>query len=330
MAIYRLEAQIIGRKAKDLAGRAIAGRSVSMLAKAAYRSGQRLRDEQLGRSFDYGSRTQEVVQRRILAPEESPAWLSRRDGRTVRERLWNEVELAEKRKDSQLAREFVIALPVELNGRQRLELLVDWCNKELVSRGYVVDVSIHRSKDGKNPHAHVLSTLRPIGPEGFGLKPSTAGLWSKKGAPGFGAKGELVAWRESWEVYCNAALEEAGLDVRVDSRSLAEQGIDRIPEPKIGVSATAMKRAGKNNDPNRVRDARRVRVTNEVLGDIRAVERGGDVHLNEGDVSIWERAQLAAGWLYGQTVELLKDESSGSSWRARIERERNERGPILE
>jgi ATP-dependent exoDNAse (exonuclease V) alpha subunit len=323
VAIYRLEAKILGRQAKDKAGHAVAGKQVSVVAKAAYRSGERLRDERIEKSFDYRSRSQEVVHTEILCRQDAPAWLQAPESKEKRERLWNEVERVEKRKDSQLAREFVISLPKELDRDAQIEAARDWCNKELVSKGFVVDMAVHRSKDGKNPHAHVLSTLRPMGEDGFGLKPSTDGKFNGRGSVGKGAKGDLDLWRESWAEAENRALASAGSAVRVDHRSLADQGIDRMPEPKIGVSAMNMQRSGKLHDPDKVRDARRVRVRNLVIPAIRDVEGPGEVHQEGLGVSWRDRAAVVVGRLYDRSREFLADESSGGGgWRKRVEKER--------
>ena len=72
---YRLETKIVGRKARDRNGHAIPGRQTSVVAKAAYRSGQLLRDERAEKTFNYRSRTQEVAYSEILVPENAPAWL---------------------------------------------------------------------------------------------------------------------------------------------------------------------------------------------------------------------------------------------------------------
>ena len=174
LAIFHETTRIIGRQAKDKAGKPIAGKQVSMLSKAAYRSGDRLHDEKRDLAFDYRSRSHETVQTGILAPDGSPAWLvtneakdgpERKEQAKLRELLWNKIEAAEKRKDSQLSREFELALPIELSEEQRLEALREWCQSEIVSKGFVVDYAVHRSKDGHNPHAHVLCTMRPVDAE---------------------------------------------------------------------------------------------------------------------------------------------------------------------
>lgn len=315
MAIFRLEAKIIGRRAKDKAGKPIPGKSVSVVAKAAYRAGAKLHDDRQDRTYNYRSRAQEVVHTEIVSPDDAPSWLSPPEpgGPDMRrERLWNEVERAEKRVDSQLAREFVIALPVELEREQQIGLLRQWCQQEVAGRGFVADFAYHRSKDGHNPHGHVLCTLRPVEGEGFGKKPDMSGKFFDQGQVGHGAKSDLEGWRSSWETLCNGALEQAGHDARVDHRSLKEQGIDREPEPKIGVEATAMQRRGAEVDPDRVRDARRVRMENALRADIRGVENQGDTAPIPDTETPW-RARLRghATHLWGEFRELLRDESSG-------------------
>src|SRR5271163_3203294 len=96
MAIFHLDVKTISRSQ---------GRSV--VGAAAYRAGERILDERQGITFDY-SQKKGVVYSEILAPAHAPEWVK------DRARLWNEVEKLEKRKDSQLAREVLIALPQEL------------------------------------------------------------------------------------------------------------------------------------------------------------------------------------------------------------------------
>jgi ATP-dependent exoDNAse (exonuclease V) alpha subunit len=289
---YRLETKIIGRRVKGV------DKSVSMVAKAAYRSGQSLHDERADKTFNYRPRAQEVVYSEIMSPQNAPGWLKEpspdtqagtRKQRDVREQLWNTVEVVEKRKDSQLAREFVASLPRGLNREQQIELVRGWCDSEFTSKGLVVDLAVHKSKNGLNPHAHILCPLRPISEAGFGKKPDTAGKFNGRGAAGLAglaAKNELDGWRESWEKHVNAALEKAGRPERVDRRSLKAQGIDKIPEPKIGVAATAMKRRGIEADPKRFQDVRVVKLLNEALPMFRNIQKQAR-KLNQTGHALW-------------------------------------------
>jgi len=321
MALYRLETKIISRGNK---GRSViasaAYRSGNVLHSAAYRSGNELLDQQAKTTFNYQARAQEVVHSEILAPKDGPAWLQSHtpEGkvdyhrqRATRERLWNTIERVEKRKDSQLAREFLASLPRELSLEQQIALVRGWCQTEFVSKGFVVDFSIHKSKDGLNPHAHILCTTRPVEGQGFGKKPSTAGKFNGRGMVGKGGKSDLVAWRLSWGVEANFALEKAGRSERVDHRSLKDQGIDRIPEPKIGVAATAMKRRGAVPDPERFKIVRFVRALNQVRPFVRAIEKFGEIHQPGLGRNWWERSLIFASHVREAALESILE-----TWRA--------------
>ena len=297
MAIYRLETRILGRRVKDKAGHTVPNREVSIVAKAAYRAGQKLKDERVDRTFNYRSRSQEVVHAEVLTPENSPDWLRPEGGKTgkardQRERLWNAVEKAEKRSDSQLAREFILSLPKELNKDQRIELVQDWCKEEFVGKGFVVDFSLHKSKKETNPHAHILCVLRPLAGEAFGKKPTTAGKFNGRGAAGIGAKDDLEHWRDSWEKHVNASLEQAGRQERVDHRSLQDMGLDQLPQPKIGVDAIAMQRKGTVADPDAVRRVRQIKLENEVMPHMRDIQRGGEIRQHGNGANWWERSTI--------------------------------------
>jgi ATP-dependent exoDNAse (exonuclease V) alpha subunit len=207
MAIYHLSAKIVSRKE---------GRSV--VAAAAYRSGESLHDQHVGQTFDY-TRKAGVEHTEILAPTESPPWIC------DRETLWNTVESVERRKDAQLAREIEIGLPIELTKEQQVELLRDFTQRAFVSSGMVADIALHRD-NLENPHAHVLLTLRDLTPEGFGTKRRD---WNTRRA-------ELIKWREQWAEIANEHLLRAGLEIRIDHRTLEAQGIDLLPGRKLGLS----------------------------------------------------------------------------------------------
>jgi len=87
--------------------------------------------------------------------------------------LWNAVEKIEKAKNSQLARELELALPVELSAEQNLSLVHEYVNRNFVDKGMCTDVCIHDKKD-ENPHVHIMLTMRPIEQDG------TWGAKSKK------------------------------------------------------------------------------------------------------------------------------------------------------
>ncbi len=245
MATYRLSAKLISRSE---------GRSAT--GAAAYRSGERLVDERTGEVFDYRRRG-DVLDRSILAPTSAPAWGQER------ERLWNAVERAEKRKDAQVAREIQVSLPYELTLAAQRELLHGWVGEQLVARGMVADIAIHaahKGGDARNVHAHILLTTRTITPEGFAGKDRS---WNDRAV--------LEEWRSSWEQHLNRALERARVAERVDHRSYAQRGIDREPEPKQGPVATRMERGGRRSYAGD--DRRAARARNAERERLRAEER---------------------------------------------------------
>ena len=221
MAIFRFEAKVIARSQ---------GRSAT--AAAAYRAGESIDDERTGTVFDY-TRKRGVLTAEIFTPPNTPAWME------DRAQLWNAVEKIEKRRDAQLARDLLLSLPHELTREQRHDLVREFVTTEFVARGMIADVAIHapdRQGDGRNHHAHVLLTMRELLPRGFGYKVRE---WN--------ATDQLEAWRAHWADAVNGQLERHGHAARVDHRSLADQGVDREPEPKQGSVATEMEREGRSS-----------------------------------------------------------------------------------
>ena len=197
MAIYHLRASVISRSQ---------GRSAT--AAIAYRVAERITDRRTGLVFDYAAKAG-VEHTEILAPSHAPDWVSDRS------ELWNRVEEAETRKNSQVAREVRVALPDELSHAERVELVRGFAREQFVDRGMVADVAIHapgREGDERNHHAHILLTTREVGEDGFTTKNRD---WNKVEV--------LAGWREAWARDTNAALERAQVAERVDHRTLAAQ-----------------------------------------------------------------------------------------------------------
>lgn len=208
MAIYHFSGQVISRSQ---------GRSV--IAAAAYRSASIMRDETYGQSFDYTNKNH-VVHTEILLPDGAPEWMA------DREVLWNAVEKNENRKDAQLAREFVATLPKELSLTQNIALIREFVMTEFVKLGMIADVCIHNETDKNGepqPHAHIMLTMREVTPNGFGQKVRE---WNQKPL--------LERWRQSWAEFANLHLAKHDFNIRIDHRSFADQGIDLLPQNKIG------------------------------------------------------------------------------------------------
>lgn len=187
-----------------------------MVAAAAYRCGTPLCDERYGITHNYAGKRGAAVHSEIIAPAGSPPWVYDREG------LWNRVEAAELRKDSQLARGIDVSLPIELVHDECLALVRDYVAAEFVSKGMIADVSIRRD-DSAHPHAYVLLTLRRVTPAGFGPKERR---WNGKSV--------LFEWRAAWAERANEHLARAGHSVRIDHRTLEAQQIELTPARRVG------------------------------------------------------------------------------------------------
>jgi len=236
MAIYFLNLKTFGRSGGSSAVNA-----------AAYRSGERIRDERTGKTYDHTDR-QDVLHKEVLVPGQ----LAGSDMSWARDRanLWNAAESAESRKNARVAREYLVALPVELNPDQRIRLVRGFA-QELTDRyQFALDLAVHAPRDypgsdSRNFHAHLLATTREVTASGLTVKTTLDLSDSRRRDLGLEpAIHELLLVREHWANVTNEALREAGADVRVDHRSLAAQGIDREPYPYIPRIAYEMERHG--------------------------------------------------------------------------------------
>ena len=182
MAIYHLEAKVISRGA---------GRSA--VAAAAYMSCSQILNDYDGVQHDY-TRKQGLVWQQIFLPEYAPPEWSDRGI------LWNAVEENEKTKDSRLAREFVVALPIEMGKPKWKSLLTEFIKDNFVSDGMCADVCIHDT-DGHNPHAHIMVTVRPLAENGqWQYKTEKEYLCIRDGEEmGFTGAEFKQAQKEGWE-----------------------------------------------------------------------------------------------------------------------------------
>ena len=182
MAIYHLEAKVISRGA---------GRSA--IAAAAYMSCSQILNDYDGVQHDY-TRKQGLVWQQIFLPEYAPPEWSDRGT------LWNTVEENEKTKDSRLAREFVVALPIEMGKAEWESLLTEFIKDNFVADGMCADVCIHDT-DGHNPHAHIMVTVRPLAENGqWQYKTEKEYLCVRDGVEmGFTGAEFKQAQREGWE-----------------------------------------------------------------------------------------------------------------------------------
>ncbi len=208
------------------------GKGSSATKAAAYRSGERIRDERLGAVYNYSERT-DVAHAEIILPAD---YAGRVDMAWALDRsvLWNAVEHSGRRCNSRLAREILVHVPLELSPAQRVHLVRGF-SRELADRyRNAVDFAIHVPRpwaDHRHHHAHVLMTTREVGPNGLGARTTLELSGTERHARGLGNSKEDLLWmRERWAQVTNEALREAGLSVRVDHRSYRDQGIDREPQ----------------------------------------------------------------------------------------------------
>lgn len=224
MAIFHLDFKIVKRSE---------GRS--SVAKAAYHARTRITDERTGDTYDYSRRT-DLYGHFILAPANAPEYIVK-DSTA----LWNEVERVERQQNGQTSRYFDVAIPAELNNDDKKKLVLEYCQKNFVDKGMIADIAFH-DLDSDNPHAHVMLTLKTIGPEGFGKKERS---WNDRKMS--------VLWRESWASMANSFLAAAGSSERIDHRSLQVQNEEALSNAAIALDneekALWLAKAAETNRP---------------------------------------------------------------------------------
>ena len=213
---------------------------------AAYRAGERLRDERAGKIYDHSARDG-VLHKEIMLPgkfaDSDLAWAQDRAS------LWNAAEAAEPRKNARVAREILLALPAELSAQRRLDLTRCFAQDLADRHNIAVDVAIHAPRtDPRNHHAHLLATTRELGIEGFGAKSTLEINDAQRQARGLEPFfREVIALRERWAQASNAALAAAQVAVRVDHRSLEAQGVNREPQPTLPRAVWEIERRGERS-----------------------------------------------------------------------------------
>ena len=210
MASYRLEAKIVGRS-----------KGQNAVAAAAYRSGESLNyynaKENTVEVKSYENK-ENIGHSEIIAPK-GCEWAQER------EKLWNEAEQKERKSNSQVAREILVSMPVELSPEENRELVKNYVQTQFVEKyGVIADCSFH-NETGHNPHCHILLTTR---------RANENGLQDK--AREMNSRDALKGWREEWANAQNREFERLQVNSRVDHRSYKDQGLDKIPGFHVGVS----------------------------------------------------------------------------------------------
>ena len=265
MAIYHCTIKIISR-----------GKGMSAVGASAYRSGEILKNEYDGVTHDF-TRKRGIAHTEILLPPHAPPDFADRST------LWNSVEKIEKAKNSQLAREIEVALPVELDREKQIQLVREYVQDNFVSAGMCADIAFHDKKNG-NPHAHIMLTMRPLEQSGeWGAKSKKEYILDKNGQriklkngsfktrkvdlTDWNDKDKAEVWRQAWADVTNRYLAEQNIPQRIDHRSYERQGIEQIPTVHMGVAATQMERKGivtEKGEKNRL-----IREQNRLLKEVR-------------------------------------------------------------
>lgn len=245
MAIYHFNMQNIS-----------IGKGKTAVAAAAYRSGETLYSEKQNRYFYYQKEVAPVAF--ILKPEYAPDWC------LDRQQLWNEVERRESSKNGRYAKEFNVALPIELSDERQELLIREYCQKTFVDDGMVADIAIHRNDKG-NPHVHVMLTNRPFNPDGtWGNKSKIEYILDENGQKTYTKNGNvkkkkipnvnwdnektLVYWRQEWANYTNLALERDGFSERISAESYATEAVKKTPTVHEGTGAGSKRRKDYNTE----------------------------------------------------------------------------------
>lgn len=241
MAIYHCTTKPISRSN---------GRSAT--ASSAYRASEKITDLRTGLVHDY-TKKKGVEYTEII---------SNLDIELSRSEVWNTAEMTETRKNSRVAREFIVALPNELNSEQRKDLAKEFA-KHLVTRYSVVaDLAIHApSKDGddRNHHAHIMITTRKASIVDNELKlTDKADLelsnTQRKDRGLCVTQDEIKEIRETWANMANRALELSGSKERIDHRSYEDQNLDLEATIHEGPKVTQLRRKGIETEISKYND----------------------------------------------------------------------------
>ena len=264
MAIYHLCIKIISR-----------GKGKSAVEASAYRSGEKIKNEYDGIVHDF-TRKGGIAYTEILLPQNAPQEFVNRSV------LWNSVEKIEKSKNSQLAREIEIVLPKELDREKQIALVREYVKENFVKVGMCADIALH-DKNDRNPHAHILLTMRPLNEDktwgekskkeyildenGEKIKLKNGNYKTKKiDTVDWNEQDKAEEWRKSWADITNKYLKENSIQEKVDHRSYQRQGIEQIPTIHLGVSATQMERKGIATDRGNIN--REIKHQNMILREI--------------------------------------------------------------
>ncbi|GAW65026.1 nickase [Ligilactobacillus acidipiscis] len=258
-----------------------AGKMRSAVASASYRSGEKLVSDKEGKSYFY--KRDVMPEAFILTPKNAPEWAKER------QQLWNEVEKKDRKANSRYAKEFNVALPIELSEQEQKDLLTKYVQENFVNSGMVADVAIHRDHPD-NPHAHVMLTNRPFNADGtWANKTKTEYILDKNGnktkTPAgnvrnrkiwlvdWDKKEKIPEWRKNWANAVNQVLEAKNFPDRISEKSYEEQGIDEVATQHEGINSQKENRQEFNRNVKQQRQAKaEAKNANEKIHNIRRIE----------------------------------------------------------
>jgi hypothetical protein len=258
-----------------------AGKMRNAVASASYRSGEKLFSDKEGKSYFY--KREVMPEAFILTPKNAPEWAK------DRQQLWNEVEKKDRKANSRYAKEFNVALPIELSEQEQKDLLTKYVQENFVNSGMVADVAIHRDHPD-NPHAHVMLTNRPFNADGtWANKTKTEYILDKNGnktkTPAgnvrnrkiwlvdWDKKEKIPEWRKNWANAVNQVLEAKNFPDRISEKSYEEQGIDEVATQHEGINSQKENRQEFNRNVKQQRQAKaEAKNANEKIHNIRRIE----------------------------------------------------------
>ena len=208
----------------------------SAVRSAAYNGREEIAAERTGEVFYFRNRDA-PEHHAVLLPDGAPE----RFGQSGE--LWNAAEAAERRKDAQVAREIVLALPAnrEITAEDRLTLVRSFAEEHFVSKGLAVQLDIHAphgaeaESERANWHAHLLITTRRIEPDGFAAKKARDLDPEVRQAGGRARVADGAVWGELWRDHQDRYFHEHGLEARVDATAT---------HPQEHIGPVRMRRAG--------------------------------------------------------------------------------------
>lgn len=273
MAIYSLNVSNVSR-----------GTGSSSLATLSYISGQKIYDERLGKTYNYG-RKQRIVQTGTMLPEGAPFEF------TNPETMFNSIEQCDHAKNARTAKKIMIALPRELDLDQQINLIERYIKVTLTDRGYAAVYAIHTDEANHNPHVHILVPNRAIN--------QNTGKWQPKRIMDYARDEEgnripiidkktgkqkidkrnrkqwkridisrneldrketVVRLRKTWTKECNRYLLK---DQQIDDRSYADRKIAELPTVHEGYAARSIEQRGIRSD--RCQENRDIREDNKLI-----------------------------------------------------------------